>query len=70
MSAPAPSQCVNGGVYFVLFLAGSYLALTPVFSVRVLFCRVPVSVDISGQFTLTIRMNPFIGKRFGDAALF
>lgn len=46
---------LTGVFYFVLFLAGSYLALTPGFSVRVLLCRVPVSVDISGQFTLTKR---------------
>lgn len=65
-----PPRRVNGGwFYFVLFLAGSYLALTPVLSVRVLFCRVSVSVDISGQFTLTKRMNPFKGKRFGDAEI-
>lgn len=46
------------------------MALTPVLSVRVLFCRVSVSVDISGQFTLTKSMNPFKGKRFGDAEIF
>lgn len=51
-----PPRCVNGGwFYFVLFLAGSYLALTPVLSVHILFCRVSVSVDISGQFMLTKR---------------
>lgn len=44
--------------------------MTPVFSVRILYCRVLVSVDISGQFTLTKKMTPFKGKRFGDAEIF
>ncbi len=49
-----PPRCVlmGGWFYFVIFLAGSYLALTLVLSVHVLFCQVSVSVDISGQFTL------------------
>lgn len=54
----APVRFNGGWFYFVIFLAGSYLALTLLLSVRVLFCQVSVSVDISGQFTLKKKDEP------------